>query len=87
MASVDNGGTPGVPDVVLASQYDPAGNRSSLSATIGGTKDFLNSYSYDTLSRLVTMQQVDQNGGNAIVRRPTNAVLQPGLFTGLWPTS
>ncbi|HEX7378021.1 MAG TPA: hypothetical protein VF278_12950, partial [Pirellulales bacterium] len=43
--------------------------RSSLSATIGGTKDFLNSYSYDTLSRLVTMQQVDQNGGNVVASK------------------
>jgi hypothetical protein len=42
VASVDNAGTPGMPDVVLSSGYDAAGNRSSLSATIAGTADFLN---------------------------------------------
>jgi hypothetical protein len=67
VASVDNAGTPGVPDVVLSSGYDPAGNRKSLAATIGGTKDFLNSYSYDTLSRLDGISQQSQTGGNALL--------------------
>jgi RHS repeat-associated protein len=66
VASVDNAGTPGVPDVVLASQYDAAGNRASLSATIGGTADFLNTYSYDTLSELTVLQQTQQSGGNTV---------------------
>ncbi|HUY90664.1 MAG TPA: Ig-like domain-containing protein, partial [Pirellulales bacterium] len=33
-ASVDNNGTPNVPDVVLSDQYDANGNRTQLSATI-----------------------------------------------------
>jgi hypothetical protein len=41
----------------LIGQDDPAGNRSSLSATITGNADFLNNYSYDTLSRLTMVQQ------------------------------
>jgi len=66
VASVDNAGTPGVPHVVLSSGYDAAGNRSSSSATISGTADFLNSYSYNTLSQLVQIVQQGQNGGNAV---------------------
>jgi RHS repeat-associated protein len=55
-----------VPDVVLSSGYDAAGNRSSSSATIAGTADFLNSYSYNTLSQLVQIVQQGQNGGNTV---------------------
>ncbi len=66
MSSVDNAGTP---DVVLSSGYDPAGNRKSLSATIAGTPDFLNTYSYDALSRLDTIDQQGQTGGNAVATK------------------
>jgi RHS repeat-associated protein len=69
VASVDNAGTPGVPDVLLNSGYDTSGNRSSLSATIGGVKDFLTSYSYDTLSRLDEIDQQGQSGGNAVAMK------------------
>jgi len=66
VASVDNAGTPGVPDVLLSSSYDASGNRSSLSATIAGTADFLNSYGYNTLSQLDLIDQQGQTGGNAV---------------------
>ena len=66
LASVDNAGTPGVPDVVLTSQFDGQGDRTSLSATVAGVKDFLSSYSYDTLSRLTMIDQQGQNGGNTV---------------------
>jgi hypothetical protein len=67
--SVDSAGTPNVPDVVLASQYDAAGNRQSLSATIAGSKDFLNGYSYNTLSELTVLQQTQQSGGNTVASK------------------
>lgn len=66
LASVDNNGTPGVPHVVLTSQWDGQGDRTSLSATIAGVKDFLNSYSYDTLSRMTSISQQSQTGGNTV---------------------
>ncbi|HEV3339095.1 MAG TPA: hypothetical protein VG125_02025 [Pirellulales bacterium] len=66
VASVDNAGTPSAPHVVLASQYDLAGNRSSLSATIAGNADFLNSYDYNTLSELTVLTQQQQSGGNTV---------------------
>jgi RHS repeat-associated protein len=60
-ASVDNNATgyatPGVPDVVLSSTYDADGNRKSLSATVGGTADFVNTYSYDSSHREVQITQ------------------------------
>ena len=55
-----------MPHVVLASGYDPAGNRKSLAATIAGTADFLNTYSYNTLSQLSMIDQQGQTGGNAV---------------------
>jgi YD repeat-containing protein len=64
--TVDNNGTPGVPDVLLAAAYDSMGDRTSLAATIAGTADLLNSYSYDADQRLTMLQQQSQSGGNAV---------------------
>ncbi|HEX7446321.1 MAG TPA: hypothetical protein VF306_02180 [Pirellulales bacterium] len=75
LSSVDNSGTPGVPDVVLSSHFDDQGDRTSLSATIAGVKDFLNSYSYDTLSRLTSIAQQGQSGGNAVNPKTVDFVL------------
>jgi RHS repeat-associated protein len=81
VTSVDNNdplssGTPGVPRVVLNSQYDPNGNRTALSAAItpiGGTastNDFLNSYTYDRLNRQTQIVQ-QSNGGYAVAYKKT----------------
>ncbi len=50
-------GTPGVPDVQLSSTYDADGNRTQLSATIGGTDDFVNGYSYNDLNQETQVSQ------------------------------
>lgn len=55
--SVDNNGTPGVPDVALTSSYDADGDRTQLAATIGSTADFVNNYSYDNLNRETQVTQ------------------------------
>jgi YD repeat-containing protein len=64
--TADNDGTLGVPDVVLTSAYDAAGNRTSLSAEIDGTDDFLNAYTYDALHRPTRVDQTGQAGGNTV---------------------
>ena len=64
--SVDNSGTPNVPHVVLASTVDLMGDRTSLAATINGTADFINNYSYDADQRLTMLQQQQQTGGNTV---------------------
>jgi YD repeat-containing protein len=69
LLTVDNGGTPGVPQVVLNSTYDASGNRTSLSATIGSTQDFFNTYSYDLLNRLTQVQQAGVSGGNVVAEK------------------
>jgi RHS repeat-associated protein len=69
VTSLDNNGTPNVPHVVLSSGYDLAGDRTSLSATIGGTADFLNNYAYDGDQRLTTVQQEQESGGNTVANK------------------
>ncbi len=64
--SVDNSGTSGVPDVVLASAFDALGNRTSLGATIASTADFQNSYLYDGFGRTATIEQTGATGGDAV---------------------
>jgi RHS repeat-associated protein len=64
--TVDNDDTPGAPNVVLTSAYDAMGNRTSLSATIDTTDDFLNTYTYDALNRVTRLDQDSQAGGNEV---------------------
>ena len=66
VTSVDNSGTPNIPHVVLASQYDAMNNRTQLTATVAGVADFLNSYTYDALQQLTQETQMDQTGGNGV---------------------
>ena len=49
--TVDNNGTSGVPRVILTSIYDAANNRTKLSASVGGTADFENDYTFDNLAK------------------------------------
>ena len=57
--------------VVLSGQYDQSGNLATLSATINGTNDFLNSYVYDDAGE---MKQVSQtgNGGDTVAPKTIN---------------
>jgi len=66
VASVDNAGTPNVPHVLLSSQYDVLGNRTQLSATLADVPDFLNTTSYDALSRPILVKQQGQTGGDVV---------------------
>lgn len=84
MLTVDNDGTSGVPDVVLTSAYDANGNRTSLSAEIDTTDDFLNTYTYDALNRLTRVDQEGQTGGNTVnEKRVDFAYNAIGLFTSI----
>jgi RHS repeat-associated protein len=57
--TADNGGTPGVPHVVLTYAYDPAGNVTSVTDTINGQADATEAYQYDGNNH---MTQVTQTG-------------------------
>ena len=72
------------PDVVLTAAYDYNGNRTGLSANIGGTlnsngtvtggtPDFADSYSYDTLGNMTDVTQSGRSGGNGVAAK--NVVL------------
>ena len=80
--TVDNAGTPNVPHVVLTSTVDAMGDRTSLSAAIAGTADFLNSYSYDADQRLTMLQQQQQTGGNTVAYKEVDFAYNAlGQFT------
>jgi RHS repeat-associated protein len=49
--------------------YDVTGNRVSLAATVAGTDDFLNTYAYDARSRMVSITQTGQIGGNTVAAK------------------
>ena len=70
----------GMPTVVLTIGYDRLDDlRTSLSATIDGTDDFVNTYIYDDLLRLTQIKQTGQSGGNTVAdKRVTYAYLPDG---------
>jgi hypothetical protein len=83
--TVDNAGTPNVPHVILANGYDAGGDRTSLSATINGTADFLNNYSFDADQRLTAVEQQAQSGGNALAPKQFDLNYNAlGQFTSAW---
>jgi RHS repeat-associated protein len=53
-------------NVAFASAYNYNGQRTGLSATIGETPDFLNSYSYGALGDMIGITQSGQEGGNSV---------------------
>jgi RHS repeat-associated protein len=77
VSSVDNAGTPGAPHVVLSSQHNTQGDRTSLAATLNGTPDFINSYGFEALSRLREIDQQGQAGGNAVAQKSIYLKLDP----------
>jgi YD repeat-containing protein len=84
VTSVDNSGTPNVPDVVLTSGYDAMGDRTSLAATIAGTVDFINNYSYDGDQNLTVVQQQQQSGGNTVANKEIDYAYNAiGQFTAI----
>ena len=71
-----------MPHVVLAVGYDHVGNETSLSATVAGTADFLNNYTYDSDGELTQATQQGQTGGNAVAPKLVNfAYNADGLYT------
>jgi YD repeat-containing protein len=58
--------------VVLNICYDDAQRETSLSATVGGTLDFLNNYTYDADNELTQVTQQGQTGGNSVAAKLVN---------------
>lgn len=57
--------------------YDANSNRTSASVTLGsghsgGTKDYINTYTFDRLNRLIQVEQTNQTGGNAVADKRIN---------------
>jgi len=83
VVTVDNNGTSGVPRVILTSAYDAAGTRSSLSASVAGTADFLNTYTHDALDRLTRVDQTGQGGNSVAEKRVDLAYNAISAFTSI----
>ena len=64
--SVDNSGTPGLPNVLLEYDYDNVDNLLSVSETINGKAAGITNYSYDSLNRA---NQITQTGTGVTDKR------------------
>ena len=84
LTQVDNNGTPNVPRVILTMGYDDLLRRTSLSASVAGTADFVDAFSYDALNRTTQITQQGQSGGNTVgVKRIDLSYNAAGNFAGV----
>ena len=77
--TVDNAGTPDVPNVVLDYTFDDVGNILSVAETIEGLPGATTTYSYDGLNRMVTTTQ----SGGVSDKRVDLAYNQIGQFASM----
>jgi RHS repeat-associated protein len=80
VSTMDNGGTPNAPHVVLAYSYDPADNVLSLTDTINGHADATNTYTPDALNRLAEVTQSGAGVSTKGVDLTYNEVGQPATI-------
>ncbi|QUY44819.1 RHS repeat-associated core domain-containing protein [Acaryochloris marina] len=74
--SVDNAGTPNVPNVVLNYTYDAVGNILTMSDVIDGVEEGTNTYVYDALNRLTELTQLGNGVSDKRVDFGYNALNQ-----------
>ncbi|MEO1684062.1 MAG: RHS repeat-associated core domain-containing protein [Cyanobacteria bacterium J06631_12] len=78
--TVDNVGTPDVPNVVLTYAYDDVGNLVSVSDTIDGQAGGINTYGYDELNRMTQLTQ----SGNGVSEKRVDFTYSPvGQFESI----
>jgi RHS repeat-associated protein len=78
--TVDNGGTPNAPHVVLAYTYDPTGNVLTTTDTINGQTGGTNAYTYDPRN---LMTQVTQSGNGVHDKRVNLTYNEVGQFASI----
>jgi RHS repeat-associated protein len=55
--------------VVLNYQYNPAGQRTEMAATIDGTPDFVDDYSYNAAGQVISVTEHGVTGGDAVANK------------------
>ncbi len=80
VTTVDNIGTPDVPNVVLDYDYDSFGNIVSVADTIGGQPSATTMYAYDALNRMTEIQQTGPATTDKRVDLSYNSI---GQFVGI----
>ena len=72
----------GGPTVVLNYQYNPAGERTEMAATINGTADFVDDYAYNAAGQVISVTEYGVTGGDAVANQEiTLAYNQAGELT------
>lgn len=57
------------PSIVVSRNYDVSGNLTQAAATLGGSADYVNNYSYDGLQRVTQITQQGALGGNSVTAK------------------
>lgn len=79
LITVDNAGTPGVPNVLLTYTYDAVNNMLTVTDTIEGQVSGLEEYTYDALDRVT---QITQSGNGVAEKRVDFAYDVASQMTG-----
>lgn len=62
---------------MLNNDYDSTDQRTNLTATVGGTNDFVNAYSYDADGRTTGIAQSGVTGGNTVAAKLVTMAYDP----------
>ncbi|MBL8815478.1 MAG: RHS repeat protein, partial [Planctomyces sp.] len=67
--TTSNSGTSNIPTTVQTNVYDANSRRTQQTATISGTADYKNTWTFDNTNRLTQVKQEGQSGGNTVAAK------------------
>ncbi|MBL8820713.1 MAG: hypothetical protein JNL58_32120, partial [Planctomyces sp.] len=67
--TTSNSGTSNIPTTVQTNVYDANSRRTQQTATISGTADYKNTWTFDNANRLTQVKQEGQSGGNTVAAK------------------
>jgi len=67
--TASNSGTSNIPTTVQTNVYDANSRRTQQTATISGTADYKNTWTFDNANRLTQVKQEGQSGGNTVAAK------------------
>ena len=82
--TASNSGTQNIPTTVQTNVYDANSRRTQQTATISGTADYKNIWTFDNANRQTQVTQDGQSGGNTVAAKRVDFTYNmAGMFTGI----
>jgi len=80
--TASNSGTSNIPITVQINVYDANSRRTQQTATISGTADYKNTWTFENANRLTQVKQEGQSGGNTVAAKRVDFTWNTGGMHG-----